>query len=60
MSFDPFDGEGSNIKKILKNFKKISLNLNSRSSADNRGIMQNPFGTKTQISLGFKIEKISL
>ena len=57
MSFDPFDGEGWNKKffgKFGKNFK--NLILTSRSYADNRGIMQNPFRTKTQISFGFKIE----
>ena|ERR1711911_367202 len=59
MSFDPFDGEGSNIKnfqKKIQKFPKTFINLNSRSSADNRGFMQNPFRTKTQISLGFKTE----
>ena len=60
MSFDPFDGEGSehkkNFKKIFKKISEIFINLISRSSADYRGIMQNSFRTKTEISLGFKIE----
>jgi len=27
MSFDPFDGEGSNIKKFQKNFQNVSENF---------------------------------